>query len=128
MKEAVSDNLELFHKLQYRESHKDKVSEVRDDNKPTLTKEMISKALNEVKNSKFTKFTGLVAHICYWTVLGNYNPTPLDDSYKKILFVEATKIQSELDMKYNGTYLYTSLIMPILILCLRIEIDAIFKY
>jgi hypothetical protein len=63
MKEAVSDNTELYHKLQYMERHKEKESGVRNDNKPPLTKKMISKALDEIRNNDYTKFTGLVAHI-----------------------------------------------------------------
>ena len=46
----------------------------------------------------------------------------------KSLFVEASKIKSNLEMKYQGKFVFTSLVMPLLVLWLRIEIDAIFKY
>lgn len=89
---------------------------------------MITKALNEIRNQKFAKLTGLICHIAYWTIFGHYNKFPLDDSFKKILFVEISKIVSDLSSKYQGKFIYTSLIMPIVILCLRIEVEAIFKY
>ena len=108
--------------------NKEQESSITKGNKPKITKEMITKALNEIRNKNFAKLTGLICHIAYWTIFGHYNKVPLDDSFKKILFVEVSKIHSELSAKYQGKFIFTSLIMPIVILCLRIEVDAVFKF
>lgn len=128
VQEAFGNNSELLNKVRNIVNKKEHDKDLKGDSKPTLTKEMIDKARNEIKNPQFAKLTGLVAHMAYWCVFGHFNQKPLDDSYKKVMFVEASKIKADLDMKYQGKYLYTSLIMPILILCLRIEIDAVFKF
>jgi len=128
IKQAYGNNSDLVNKLKKVLNKKDADSSVRCENRPTLTKDMIDKARREIKDPKFATLTGLIAHIAYWSVFGHLNKSPLDDTYKKVLFTETSKIKAELDMKYQGKYIYTSLIMPILILCLRIELDAVFKY
>mmetsp|Transcript_26323 Transcript_26323/g.26239 ORF Transcript_26323/g.26239 Transcript_26323/m.26239 type:complete len:315 (+) Transcript_26323:892-1836(+) len=95
---------------------------------PRSPNKMITKALDQIRHQKFCKLTGLICHIAYWAIFGQYNKIPLDESFKQILFVEVSKIQSSIASQYQGSYLYTSLVMPILLLSLRIEVDAIFRY
>ena len=101
-----------------------------------LTEDMLKKALQEIKDPDFAKITGLIAHISYWCIFGHINKTKMNSDTKEALkdtyqmddfvkghfllsaFVEISKIKSKLDMKYmsNDYKMYTSLVMPILIL------------
>lgn len=107
---------------------------VKSDDPPSITEEMIKKALREIKNPDFAKMTGLICHIAYWCIFGHLSNKKLNDSIKDKInkefevddlvkdhfllsaFVEISRIKSQLDMKYLGKYIYASLIMPVLVL------------
>ena len=70
---------------------------------------------------------GLIAHLVYWNVFGHLNSLPLDTYHKKLLFIQIAQIQADLDNKYAGKKILGVLHMPMLILCIRIIIENIFK-
>lgn len=45
--------------------------------------EFVQDTLDHMKGDKMSKLIGLVAHFNYWTVLGGFNKTPLDDYHMK---------------------------------------------
>ncbi|CAI2360728.1 unnamed protein product [Moneuplotes crassus] len=95
--------------------------------KPTLTADDIIKALDEINSNKFARFTGLICHLVYWSVFGEINQVPLEDSYKKDLYIETVQVKTYFETKYAGKKKFTTLIMPLILLALRVMMEIIFK-
>lgn len=68
-----------------------------------------------------------MSHLIYWGVFGEINQVPLEDCYKKDLFIEAIQIKTYFEVKYGGKQKFTSLIMPLMLLTLRVQMELIFK-
>lgn len=85
------------------------------------------KALKEIQSEKIARLIGLVSHLVYWSVFGHLNQLPLDAYHKRLLFISIAQIQSELESKYAGRRVFSTFIMPMIILAVRIEIELIFK-
>ena len=93
-----------------------------------ISREDILVSIQEIDRTEFPRLIGLVAHLCYWTVFGHINQNlPLDPYYKSGLFVTINQIKAELEMRYVTKRKFITLIMPILILVIRIEMEVIFK-
>jgi hypothetical protein len=95
--------------------------------KPTLTREDIEDSLVEVGSESFARFAGIMSHLLYWTIFGDINQVPLEDNYKKDLFIAAMQIKTDFEVKYQGKKKFVVLVLPLLILAIRIEMEVIFK-
>jgi len=95
--------------------------------KPTLTRDDIEEALSEIESDKFARFAGLLSHLIYWAVFGDINQVPLEDTYKKDLFIETIQVKTHFEIKYAGKKKFTTLVMPLILLTLRVQMELIFK-
>ena len=98
-----------------------------DIKKPNILHNDLEDIRAELKNEKIARMIGLIAHLVYWNVFGHLNSLPLDTYHKKLLFIQIAQIQADLDNKYAGKKILGVLHMPMLILCIRIIIENIFK-
>jgi len=95
--------------------------------RPTVTRDDIEDALLEVSSDRFARYAGIISHLIYWTVFGKINQVPLEEPYKKDLFIATMQIKTEYDTKYSGKKKFILLVLPLIILALRIEMEVIFK-
>ena len=52
--------------------------------KPTLKEKQIGNAKNELlQQGRISRLIGLVAHLAYWNVFGQFNKLPLDMYHRK---------------------------------------------
>lgn len=98
-----------------------------DIKKPNILHNDLEDIRAELNNEKIARMIGLIAHLVYWNVFGHLNSLPLDTYHKKLLFIQIAQIQADLDNKYAGKKILGVLHMPMLILCIRIIIENIFK-
>ena len=60
---------------------------------PHLTEKSITEVLrSEIANIRTARLIGLVAHLAYWSVFGQFNKLPLDMYHRKQLFISIAKI------------------------------------
>ena len=60
---------------------------------PTLTEKSITDILrSEIANTRTARLIGLIAHLAYWSVFGQFNKLPLDMYHRKQLFISIAKI------------------------------------
>ena len=104
-----------------------KVNLALEQNKPNILEEDIVNALEEIQSEKVARLIGLVSHIVYWCVFGHINQLPLDNYHRKQLFISIAQIQTELESKYLGKRIFSTFIMPMVLLAIRIEVEYIFK-
>ena len=95
--------------------------------KPSIALEDINRALHEVDNERMARLIGLIGHMVYWSVFGHINQLPLDDYHKKQLFIAISQIKSDIEGRYVGKKKFAIIIMPLIVLAIRIEIEIIFK-
>lgn len=106
-----------------------------DQGKPQLKFSDIQQAMNEIQSPLMARLIGLLCHLTYWQVFGHINQLPIDMYHKKQLFVAIEQILSEIEMKYKvskvfnlkGKKIFTTFIMPMVVLSIRVEIEIIFK-
>ncbi len=98
-----------------------------DIKKPGILHSDLEDIRAELGTEKVARMIGLIAHLVYWNVFGHMNSLPLDTYHKKLLFIQIAQIQADLDNKYAGKKILSVLHMPMLILCIRILIEIIFK-
>ena len=95
---------------------------------PQLSEKSITDVLrSEIASVRIARLIGLVAHLAYWSVFGQYNRLPLDMYHRKQLFISIAKIQAELESKYAGKRIFMTFYMPMIVLAIRMEIEVIFK-
>ena len=95
---------------------------------PQLSEKSITDVLrSEIASNRIARLIGLVAHLAYWSVFGQYNRLPLDMYHRKQLFISIAKIQAELESKYAGKRIFMTFYMPMIVLAIRMEIEVIFK-
>ena len=95
---------------------------------PSLTEKAITDILrSEIANVRTARLIGLVAHLAYWSVFGQFNKLPLDMYHRKQLFISIAKIQAELETKYAGKRIFMTFYMPMIVLAIRMEVEVIFK-
>ena len=98
-----------------------------DSKKPQIEYTDIEDIKKDLLNDKTARMIGLIAHLVYWNVFGHINPLPLDTYHKKLLFIQIAQIQSEFDNQYLGRRIFAAFHMPMLLLCIRIMTELIFK-
>lgn len=54
-----------------------------DHGRPTLNEKIINKALKELQHERTARLIGLIAHLAYWNVFGQFNKLPLDMYHRK---------------------------------------------
>jgi len=60
---------------------------------PHLTEKSITDVLrSEIASVRTARLIGLVAHLAYWSVFGQFNKLPLDMYHRKQLFISIAKI------------------------------------
>ena len=75
---------------------------------------------------------GLVAHLTYWNVFGQYNKLPLDMYHRKQLFVSIAEIKTLWEKKITRLSeakrrVFYTFTLPMIVLAIRIEIELIYK-
>ena len=95
--------------------------------KPTLKENNIESAKNLLLQEHTSRLIGLVAHLAYWNVFGQFNKLPLDMYHRKQLFISIAQIITKLEKKYAGKRIFQTFYMPMIVLAIRIEIEVIFK-
>ena len=94
---------------------------------PKLTQKSIDEVKQEISNPRTARLIGLVAHLAYWSVFGQFNRLPLDMYHRKQLFISIAKIQAELETKYAQKRIFMTFYMPMIVLAIRMEVEVIFK-
>lgn len=93
-----------------------------------MSEKVISDILRiEIMHPRTARLIGLVAHLAYWSVFGQFNKLPLDMYHRKQLFISITKITAELETKYAQKRLFMTFYMPMILLAIRMETEVIFK-
>ena len=60
---------------------------------PHLTEKAIIDVLRtEIASVRTARLIGLIAHLAYWSVFGQFNKLPLDMYHRKQLFISIAKI------------------------------------
>jgi hypothetical protein len=95
-----------------------------------LKEENISKATDELREPETSRLIGLIAHLAYWNVFGQFNKLPLDIYHRKQLFISIAEIKTSWEKKYikgSQRRLFFTFIMPMIMLAIRMEVEVIFK-
>lgn len=58
-----------------------------DHGRPNLKEKNINKALKELQHERTARLIGLIAHLAYWNVFGQFNKLQLDMYHRKQLFI-----------------------------------------
>ena len=95
--------------------------------KPNIHIDDIKEVLDCINSEKMARLIGLILHFVYWHVFGHFNQIPIDDFHKQDLFWKIQKVLAELEAKYKTGRLYTTFIMPMLILAIRVHVDIHFR-
>ena len=83
--------------------------------------------MDEIQSEKIARFIGLICHFVYWTVFGHLNQLPLDTYHKKQVFISIAQIQADIEARYATKKVFSTFIMPMILLAIRIEVELIFK-
>lgn len=126
-KTLFPDNPGLTKKLQASQLLNSKPNKPKMIAKPLLTRDDIKAALFEIDSEHFARFIGIMAHLIYWCLFGHINQVPLEDNYKKDLFIGAMQIKTDFESRYSGKKKFATLIMPLIILVVRLEMEVILK-
>ncbi len=60
-------------------------------------------------------------------MFGHFNKLPLDLYHRRQIFISFSSIRDQLDARYHGMRSYYILLVPMLLLAIRLEIEVIFK-
>lgn len=127
VKSLFPGNPGLAKKLQASSNLNSKTNKPKMVAKPLLTRDDIKAALFEIDSENFARFVGIMSHLIYWCLFGHINQVPLEDLYKKDLFIGAMQIKTDFESRYSGKKKFATLIMPLIILVIRLEMEVIFK-
>lgn len=100
--------------------------------RPTLKEDDINCAKKELQLEWTARMIGLMAHLTYWNVFGQFNKLPLDMYHRKQLFISIAEIKTYWEKKFNSKSehrrrVFYTFIMPMIVLAIRVEIELIYK-
>ena len=76
----------------FNDGPRDGVNLALEKDKPTLKETTIVNAKKLLQNERTSRLIGLIAHLAYWNVFGQFNKLPLDMYHRKQLFISISQI------------------------------------
>lgn len=95
--------------------------------KSVLTCHHIQRTFEEIHSERTARLIGLIAHFVYWVTFGHINQLPLDNYHLKQLFISILQCVTQLELQQGEKKrVFTSFVMPMVLLAIRIEVEVIF--